>query len=191
MYKIFDSVFQVTFLLFFFGNLHRGSNWRMTTALIPTIIFSNLDNCHYYRIIRLKYELMLTIQVFERIITLQHEADYRFWFPEQPKTNKGISSNERQVVNHSSEITLWWTLVYTQGLMGNSVPQQSTITANTRHSDMSQAGSQGGCLLSVQRNIDGDRTPPYTIWQPLRHDRRTTGGNTKKEHVSTGDAQIS
>lgn len=68
--------------------------------------------------------------------------------------------------------------------MGNSVAQEFMITPNTRRSDMSQAGSRGGCLQSGQRNLDANHTPPYTNGQPLkwtvRDDRCMRRGNTKK-----------
>lgn len=89
----------------------------------------------------------------------------------------------RMPLNLSRAITLW-TLDYTLGLMGNSAPHQFKITPNTRRSDMSQAGSQSGCLPSNQRNLDPNHTPPYTVRQLLkwtvRHGRCTSRGNAKK-----------
>lgn len=58
---------------------------------------------------------------------------------------------------------------------------------------MSQAGSQGGCLLGGQRNLDPNHTPPYTVGQPLELWDTTDGQveeTLKKEQISAWTPQI-
>lgn len=84
-------------------------------------------------------------------------------------------------LNLGEAITRGWTQGLHPWAHGKSAPQQFKITPNTRHGDMSQAGSQGGCLPTGQRDPDPDHTPPCSAGQPLewtvRHDRRTRKGN--------------
>lgn len=79
---------------------------------------------------------------------------------------------------------------YTLGLMGKSARRQFKITANSRHSDVSQAGSRSGCLPTGQRESDPDHTPECSAGQPLKwtmtYDRCTRKGNAFRKKKSTG-----
>ena len=135
---------------------------------------------------------MLTSHILVKIITLKMlqatVSDFQNGLKQtkqKKKRSKVMKHRLRMSLNLSRAITSGVdTVDYTLRLMGNSEPRTLMITPNARRCDMSQAGSQGGCLLSGQRNLDANHTPPYTVRQLLkwtvRHDRCTSGGNAKK-----------
>lgn len=147
----------------------------------PSTAFSNSGQlCHCHKVISLKYELTLTrhiffednhLQICRSLLFLIFRGDLKQTSRESGNETQVENASEPQQGNHSGvDVGLH---PRAHGKLCATVVQD-----NTRRSDMSQAGSQSGCLPSSQRNLDPNHTPPYTVGQPLkwtvRHDRRAS-----------------